>query len=400
MMRIVGMMSGTSLDGVDAVLAEYRVANSKQKEPKRRERQKAQSQQGQQGQQGQWTLLAHAEIPLPALLKQQLYRLNYPGRVANELHVAKVVEQQLTACYATAYRAVLEKSAVSPCSVDAVAAHGQTIRHEPNGDTPYSVQLLNGALLSHLTRQTVVCDFRSKDIAAGGQGAPLAPLFHRQLFGFSEPFAVVNIGGISNISLLNRHRCDGTGSISDTVSVNGFDCGMGNCLLDEWTTKHLGKPFDNNGEWARQGKVLPDLLARGLADDYFALPAPKSTGRDYFHLDWLQRHLQGNEAAVDVMRTLVRLTATAIADNVPSDVERVIVVGGGARNSLLIDDLTALLPRQTVVVSETLGIDPQHIEALGFALLGRATLLHQASDTPMITGSAHPVVLGAIYPHT
>ncbi len=358
----IGMMSGTSLDAVDAVLAAHdEVAD-------------------------QWTVLAHAETSLPADLKKTLYDLNFPNRLDNELHTAKVAEQQLTVCYAEAYRALMAKTALSPADIDAIASHGQTIRHLPMAETPYTLQLLNGALLSQLTGQTVVCDFRSKDIACGGQGAPLAPLFHRGLFAAQAlPFAVVNIGGISNISLLTE---------DDT---RGFDCGPGNCLLDEWVQQYRGKAYDANGDWARQGEVLPTVLARCLQDAYFHRSPPKSTGRDYFHRAWLDAHLRGDERPADVMRTLVALTATAIADSVPSRARSLIIVGGGAKNTLLVEDIAARLPHLKVTTSERLGIDAQHVEALGFALLGRATLHRQAIDARAVTGARCPAVLGALY---
>lgn len=360
-MQIVGMMSGTSLDGIDAVLAEYDTTKPQH-----------------------WRVLAHAEAAIPNTLKNTLYQLNFPSKTVNELHVAKTAEQQLTHCYAEAYARLIATTPVCTNSIAAIAAHGQTIRHEPNATPPYSVQLLNGALLSQLAQQTVVCDFRSKDIATGGQGAPLAPLFHRELFGTGQnaPFAVVNIGGISNISALGNNSY-------------GFDCGPGNCLLDEWMQKHHGKAFDKNGEWACQGKILPDLLARLLADEYFSKLPPKSTGRDVFHLGWLQSHLLGDEAPVDVMRTLVRLTAIAIADTVPIASQSVIIVGGGAKNPLLMADIVELLPHQQV--QQSTPFNTQHVEALGFAMLGRAALLRQPLDTKKITGAKQPVILGAIH---
>ncbi|PID62783.1 MAG: anhydro-N-acetylmuramic acid kinase [Gammaproteobacteria bacterium] len=362
-MKIIGMMSGTSLDGVDAVLAEYDVKTFG------------------------WRLCAHAVAPLPAALKETLFQLNFPSRLANELHVAKVAEHQLTHCYASAYQTLVSQLPATDCQALAgIAAHGQTIRHAPNITTPYTLQLLNGALLSQLTRQTVVCDFRSRDIASGGQGAPLAPLFHRELFKAQPPFAVVNIGGISNISVL------------DPTVASGFDCGPGNGLLDEWIGQHHGKAYDHNAHWARQGRVLEPLLARLLSDAYFRAPAPKSTGRDYFHLAWLAGHLTGDERPEDVMRTLVALSAKAIADCVPSAVQTLIVVGGGAKNPLLMADLATCLPNRAVKSSEVYGIDAQHVEALGFAMLGRSALLGEAVDTTRITGAKKPVVLGAIYP--
>ncbi len=369
-MYIIGMMSGTSLDGIDAVLAQYHEADN-----------------GKQG--GHWQCLAHAEVSLPATLKDTLYQLNFPARLDNELHRAKIAEHQLTQRYADAYQQLLQQTGIDSQHISAIAAHGQTIRHAPNDPFPYTLQLLDGALLSHLTAQTVINDFRSKDIAAGGQGAPLAPLFHRQLFAplvANAPFAVVNIGGISNISVLEADK------------TYGFDCGPGNCLLDEWVMTHRGQAFDKDGQWAKQGRVLPELLARFLQDEFFALPIPKSTGRDYFHSEWLGHYLS-DECPVDVMRTLTQLTAEAIAQNVPEALRTLIVTGGGAKNNLLLEALSTSLPMLKVQTSDSLGIDAQHVEAMGFALLGRATLLQQALDTRAITGAERAVILGAVHWH-
>lgn len=365
MRYLIGMMSGTSLDGIDAVLtrgednATHRV-------------------------------LCHVEVPISDTLKNTLQQLNYPDNrhADGELHTAILAEHQLTICYAQAYQQLMTVSEVDSNKVMAIGAHGQTIRHEPNATIPYTTQLLNGALLSHLTQQTVVCDFRRKDIAAGGQGAPLAPLFHRQLFHCESPFAVVNIGGISNISLIR----------DDTV-ISGYDCGPGNCLLDEWIGQHLGCAFDADAQWAAQGRVLPELLVRLLQDAYFLTPPPKSTGRDYFHLDWLSRYLDGTEKAVDVMRTLTRLTAKTITQQVPNKIQTLVLAGGGAKNPLLVEDIQDLLPQTKVSLADTWGVDTQQVEALGFAMLAKATLQQQPMDTRHITGADQPVVLGAIYPH-
>lgn len=364
-MYYLGMMSGTSLDGIDAVLAEPRDDG--------------------------WYIVHHTEMPMPATLKQQLLQLNtpQPHDADGELHATLVAEQHLTRCYADTYQHLIADSGISPDHVVAIGAHGQTIRHDPNGEIPYTVQLLDGALLSHLTAQTVVCDFRRKDIAAGGQGAPLAPLFHQALFDLTTPFAVVNIGGISNVSLIGQH-----------AGTTGFDCGPGNCLLDEWAGLHLGKAFDEDGKWASQGTLIPTLLTALLSDSYFALPTPKSTGRDYFNQQWLNRYLSAVEShyqAADVMRTLLALTARTIADNIPPTTTTAVIVGGGAKNPLLIQDIQHYAPHTHVVSSHQLDIDPQQVEALGFAILSKNTLSQTHVDTRQITGAEKPVILGAIY---
>lgn len=358
----IGMMSGTSLDGIDAVLAEYHADMG-------------------------WRVAHHCDMPMPELLKAQLLRLNtpHPHDQRGELYAAIAAEHQLTQCYADAYHQLIQQSGVDSEAIVAIGAHGQTIRHDPDAVIPHTVQLLNGALLSQLTAKTVVCDFRRKDIAAGGQGAPLAPLFHQKLFHLTPPFAVVNIGGISNISLLWQQQ-----------QTTGFDCGPGNCLLDEWVQLHTGNAFDDNGQWASQGQVITMLLERLLADTYFSKRPPKSTGRDYFNQQWLAPHLD-NYPPVDVMRTLVALTAKSIAMSLSEEMTTAVIVGGGAKNPLLLKDIQHYAPNSRIISSENLNIDPQHVEALGFAMLSQDTLLRKTVDTPPITGASVPVVLGGVY---
>ncbi len=385
MTYFIGMMSGTSLDGVDAVLA-------------------YQSPQTQQ-----WSVCRHTEVAIPPALKQTLYRLNFPaiadsqGNNRGELHTAQLAANAIARCYAKAYHRLMQKSAITADDIAAdniaaddiiaIGAHGQTVRHEPNIASPYTVQLLNGALLSQLTGQTVVCDFRSKDIAVGGQGAPLAPLFHQILFHVNPPFAVVNIGGIANISIIP--------AAGSQNSVSGFDCGPGNCLLDEWCEKHQHQPFDQDGQWAKQGVVIDSLLQRLLTDDYFMLPPPKSSGRDYFNLEWLAHYLQGNEQAVDVMRTLLQLTATAIDRALPREIKHCILVGGGAKNKLLCKVLNEKLTRRTNNITlrrgNDYGFDVQHVEALGFAILAEHAVNRRRLTTQTITGAKHASILGAVY---
>lgn len=388
-------MSGTSLDGVDAVIMQ---AND-----------------------SDWQVKGHVNVPFPIALRSQLYALNSPQE--NELDVACRAEIALTTCYANAYQRLLDAVKIKPEAIAAIGAHGQTIRHAIDAETPYTLQLLDGARLSYLTKQTVVCDFRRKDVAAGGQGAPLAPYFHQALFGHrltgDEPMqsaaAMVNIGGISNISIFSINTENATAAnFASPLGLPlglplGFDAGPGNALMDDWIALHQGKAYDHDGEWASQGQVLPELLARCLSDDYFSRPPPKSTGRDYFHLDWLTTYLQGNEAPVDVMRTLARLTAqsivNALSDALPSALPgatgQLIASGGGAKNPLLLQELSHCLQscgRQTkVTTTAVLGVDVQQVEAAGFAILASKTLSRQPIDTREMTGSASPVLLGAVY---
>lgn len=357
----VGMMSGTSLDGIDAVLAKVT--------------------------HGQWQVIHHVDIPIPSALKAQLLQLNQPQGTyqGGELHATLVAEQQLTHCYANAYQQLIHQANCDNGHLIAIGAHGQTIRHCPNDKIPYTVQLLNGPLLAQLTKKTVVCDFRRADIAAGGQGAPLAPLFHQVLFACQPPFAVINIGGISNISLITRDE------------TRGFDCGPGNCLLDEWTQQNIKQPFDYNGNWGKSGRLIPTLLAQLLSDPYFSLSPPKSTGRDYFNLQWLKPYLNGDELGEDVMRTLVTLTAKTIANAIPSVVDTAIIVGGGAKNSLLMQAIQTEAPQTRITSSDALNLAPQQVEALGFALLCQQTIERKTVDTRAITGAQHPIILGAVH---
>ena len=280
-------------------------------------------------------------------------------------------------------------------AVAAIGAHGQTVRHRPGefDDVGYTLQINNPSLLAELTGIPVVADFRSRDLAAGGQGAPLVPAFHRALFARDDqPVAVLNIGGISNLSLLPA----GAGE------VLGFDCGPGNALIDHWCQAHNGQPYDDGGRWAASGQVLPALLAQLEAEAYFAKAPPKSTGRDLFNPTWLAARLGTSEAApADVQATLAELTARCCA----SDLQRhgpgsrtLVVCGGGALNRHLMARLRALLPEVEVVSSAERGLPPQEVEAAAFAWLARSTLRREPGNLASVTGARGARVLGAIYP--
>lgn len=357
----VGLMSGTSLDGIDAAVAEFS---------------------------GTGIRLLHKHYqPFQPKLRASLLELHDEGR--DELHRAAVIANQLSHAYAAAVRTLLAQAGIEPARIAAIGCHGQTVRHRP--DAGYTLQLVNGALLAELTGITVVCDFRSRDIAAGGQGAPLVPAFHRELFhDASRHRVIVNIGGIANVT-----------DLPPGGGVTGFDCGPGNLLLDAWIMDNTGKPFDENGMWAAQGKVLPALLDALLAHDFFRLPPPKSTGRETFNLAWLRRTRSGTEAAIDVQATLLELTAAsisrAIGDHCRGAAE-IFVCGGGARNQALVSRLGQLLPGMKVDVTDALGVDAEWLEALAFAWLARQTLTGKPGNLPGVTGAKGPRVLGAIYP--
>jgi anhydro-N-acetylmuramic acid kinase len=363
----IGLMSGTSLDGVDGVLADFSRDTP--------------------------AVLGHASAAFASPLKAELLSLNACG--LDELHRAALAGNALTRVYAQVVRQLLEACNQQPGDVQAIGAHGQTVRHRPQefDGTGYTLQLCQPALLAELTGIDVVADFRSRDVAAGGQGAPLAPFFHRALFGRpGETLGVLNLGGISNLSLLRR---DG--------SLLGFDCGPGNALMDAWCARHQGRPYDAAGAWAAGGTVSPPLLQALLADPYFAKPPPKSTGRDLFNEPWLQAQLQGFASVLpqDVQATLAELTARACASEVQRHepgLERLIVCGGGALNTHLMGRLQALLPGARVASSEASGLPPLQVEATAFAWLARKAVRREKLELTSTTGARGARVLGAVYP--
>lgn len=354
----IGLMSGTSLDGVDGVLTSFAAA----------------------------PVAAH--LPFPDDLRQTLMALQAPSD--NEIHHEALAAQRIARLYAECVQLLLQQSGLKADEVTAIGAHGQTIRHQPT--LGYTRQIIDPALLAELTGIDVIADFRSRDIAAGGQGAPLVPAFHQAVFGNSQSVRVVaNVGGISNISVL---RPDG--------SVSGYDTGPGNLLMDGWVHRHKGAAYDRDGAWAASGKILPALLDRLLQEPYLALPAPKSTGRDLFHADWLAAQLRGFDAAdaADVQATLAAYTAHTIAAGVQRDApdaEAVYVCGGGALNAHLMTMLQASLP-MPVLHTDELGIAAMHVEAIAFAWLAMRFCQRLPGNLPVVTGAAGPRVLGALYP--
>lgn len=356
-------MSGTSLDGVDGTLVDFATS------PR---------------------VLAHASRPFPLALRAELLDLNSPG--PNELHRAALAADQLARLYADVVADLLQHTSLQAAQVRAIGAHGQTVRHHPF-EPRYSLQLNQPAMLAELTGIDVVADFRSRDLAAGGQGAPLVPAFHQAVFGQpGRAVAVLNLGGIANLSLLGT---DG--------SVRGFDCGPANALLDLWCERHTGAAYDAQGAWAASGQVSPALLAHMLAEPYFALPPPKSTGRDLFHANWLAARLarQPGLAPVDVQATLAQLTVEASLQSLrrhASDSQELIVCGGGALNRDLMQRLQAGLPGVPVLASDARGLPAQQVEAAAFAWLAHKALRREPANLPTVTGAQGPRVLGALYP--
>ena len=363
-------MSGTSLDGVDGV-----VVNASN---------------------GQFQVLHHAYAAFEAPFAAELLALNSPDG-ANELHRAALAANTLAQTYARVVAQLLASAKMVPSQVAAIGAHGQTVRHRPQefDGHGYTLQLNNPALLAELTGITVVADFRSRDVAAGGQGAPLVPAFHQAVFGReAATVAALNLGGISNITVLPA---------GGAAMVTGFDCGPGNALMDAWCLRHTGKPYDDGGAWAATGQVHSALLQALLDEPYFAKAPPKSTGRDLFNAAWLAEKLAPFAAvpAADVQATLTELTARACAADVQRfapGCETLVVCGGGALNGLLMRRLQALLPAVKVQSSQQLGLPPLQVEASAFAWLARRALLRETGSLQKVTGAKGARILGCIYP--
>jgi anhydro-N-acetylmuramic acid kinase len=357
----IGLMSGTSVDGVDAVLADFA------SKPLRS--------------------LASAHVEFPVALRAELNALQRSG--ADEIHRAALAANALMDCCAQACAEVLSAAKRQPREIAAIAVHGQTVRHRP--ELGYTVQLANPARLSERTGITVVADFRSRDVAAGGQGAPLVPAFHALAFGSADKHrAVINLGGIANVT-----------DLAPGNAARGFDTGPGNTLLDAWCERHLGTAFDRDGAWADGGRVIAALLARLESDPYFELPPPKSTGRDYFDLAWLEKKLEAGHAPADVQRTLLALTARSVAGAVRrhcAGVAELFVCGGGANNAVLLRELAAAAAPLSVRRTDELGVPVTQVEALAFAWLAREALAGRAGNLPSATGARGPRVLGAVYP--
>ena len=369
--RFIGLMSGTSLDGADGVLAQL--------------------------EQGQLQVLQFASAPFSVALRAELLALNSAGE--NELHRAALAANALARCYADVVHALLQGGGLQASDIAAIGAHGQTVRHQPGlwDGTGYTLQINCPALLAELTGIPVVADFRSRDVAAGGQGAPLVPAFHQGVFGAPGALRwVLNIGGISNVSRLDlRTQSD----------VRGWDCGPGNALMDHWSQQHTGKPYDDGGRWAASGQVIPALLTALLAEPFLAQQPPKSTGRDLFNPAWLApllaTHAAGT-APANVQATLAEFTAQAIAQDMQrhgaAPGQQLAVCGGGALNQHLMQRLASLLPGMQVDSTVAHGLPPLQVEAAAFAWLAHQCWHRLPGNLPAVTGARGPRVLGAIYP--
>ncbi|OXX57420.1 anhydro-N-acetylmuramic acid kinase [Vibrio sp. V12_P9A6T4] len=362
--RYIGVMSGTSMDGVDTALVEM------------------------DG--NQIRLLAHADFPMPEDLKQRLLNVCI-GQSTNVQEIGEL-DHLLGHLFADAVIALLAQSGYQACDIRAIGCHGQTVFHQPNGNTPFTMQLGDANIISSKTGIDTVADFRRKDMALGGQGAPLVPAFHDTIFKSTDSSVVVlNIGGIANISVLRPQQ-----------KVLGYDTGPGNMLMDAWCFEQTGHKFDDNGMWARSGKVHQLLLERLNQEPYLALNAPKSTGRELFNLPWLQQILaEFSLAAEDVQRTLCEYTALTIATQVAhyqcGPAPELLLCGGGARNPLLVERLQAHLAHWRIMPTSDKGVDNDYMEAMAFAWLAQRRLHNLPSNLPEVTGASALASLGVVY---
>ncbi len=360
----VGLMSGTSVDGIDAALVRF--------EPQPR-------------------LLLARTYPLPAQLAEQVLRCSQRDALVS-LDTLGMLDTLMGRALAEAVNALLLEAGTQPAQIRAVGSHGQTLRHRPTGDAPFTLQVGDPNTIAELTGITTVADFRRRDVAAGGHGAPLVPAFHAAvLSGGDEPRAVLNIGGIANLTLLDS---DG--------SVRGFDTGPGNGLMDAWVQQHRDQPFDRDGAFASAGRGNAELLRRMLSEPWLKLPPPKSTGRDQFHLGWLESHLSGLDlAAADVQATLVEFSAETITAALLCQMptcRRVLVCGGGVHNPVLMRALRARLADRIIESTAEHGMDPDFVEAMAFAWLARESLSGRPGNVPAVTGAAGPRILGSVFP--
>ena len=359
----LGLISGTSADGIDAALVQF--------EPR-------------------VAVIGANTTPYPRALRAEILALA-STRASISLDDYGALDVAIGRCFADAALALLRDTGVERDKIVAIGSHGQTVRHRPHGERPFTLQIGDAAVIAERTRIATIADFRRADVAAGGQGAPLLPALHAALFAAPDRTRViVNLGGIANITILAPGR-----------DVIGFDTGPANCLLDAWALRHLGAPRDENGAWAKSGRIDRDLLRHLLADAYFDAPAPKSTGREYFNLDWLDARVSADAKPEDVQATLLALSAAGVAKAIRShaaDVREVFACGGGVRNPALMDALRTELAPATLHDTSALGLDPDYVEAAGFAWLARARLAGAPGNLPAVTGARGPRVLGAIYP--
>ena len=365
----IGLMSGTSMDGIDAALIH---SNGQRIEA-----------------------VSTLEAPWPSALKRRLAQLTQnPDKIS--LQELGEVDHLCGQQFAKAAESLILHSGIARQQIQAIGSHGQTLFHHPRQPAPFSLQIGDPNIIAERTGIPVVADFRRRDMAAGGQGAPLVPAFHQAVFHHQNIKRVIlNIGGIANLSIIDP----------DNPNPRGFDTGPGNCLLDRWCEIHQDTAFDHNGVWASQGAINPQLLQKLLADEFFQSPPPKSTGTEYFSLEWLHRHLSpiGQYKAVDIQATLLQLTVSSISNAImrwAAEAEEILLCGGGAHNQTLVQDLQKSLSPKKVLRTDQIenGLDPDWIEAMAFAWLAQQTLEHRTGNALFATGARKAVILGAVYP--
>ena len=362
----IGLMSGTSLDGIDAALVRF--------------------------ENKQVTVLETTCSPLSSNIKDEIKSLISPAE--NEINRLMALDVQLGKIFAEAVNQLIKKANIKKENIVAIGSHGQTIRHLPTADFPSTLQIADANIIAEVTGITTVADFRRRDMAAGGQGAPLVPAFHEQIFRDPKKNRVIlNLGGIANITILPADK---------NIPVTGFDTGPANTLINHWIQQQQNKSYDDGGKWALSGEINEDFLKQLLNDDYFKLTPPKSTGTEYFNPAWLTKKLSEFPflAAEDVQASLTAFTVTTIKDAIiqyAADVDEIIVCGGGVHNDFLLQQLTQLLPNIEISSSEKHGVDPDYIEATAFAWLAKQTMEHKAGNLPDVTGANRPVILGGVY---
>ena len=359
MTYFIGLMSGTSMDAIDVAL--IKTDNNTPQ------------------------LISFIEHALPDELIKKLKAITGNCRIEEFARL----DIELGRLFATAVHKILEKNNLSPDAIQAIGSHGQTVYHEPDANFPNSLQIGDPNTIACLTGITTVADFRRKDMALGGQGAPLAPVYHAKQFSLDESTVVLNIGGFANLTICDLKN-----------QIHGFDTGPGNVLLDDWNRLHNDTAFDQDSVWAANGNVDQALLKKLLCDEYFSLSPPKSTGRDKFNLDWLKQRISSDMSAVDIQATLLALTVASIANAIEQysrNAQRLVVCGGGALNPLLMEKLSQRLTSIEVMSSEKLGINPSAVEACCFAWLAHLTLEGKTGNLPSVTNASKPTILGAIY---
>ncbi|WP_251358970.1 anhydro-N-acetylmuramic acid kinase [Kangiella sp. TOML190] len=360
----IGLMSGTSVDGIDAVLCDI--------------------------EQDKIQLVSSLSYPLPLELQRKLHQIASEDYQQDPINMMGFLDVEVGQVFSQAVDALLDKAKIRSQEVVAIGSHGQTIRHIPEHQQAFSLQIGDPNIIAANTGITTIADFRRRDMALGGQGAPLVPAFHESIFASSEQARViVNLGGIANITVLTPEQ-----------DVIGYDTGPANTLLDQWIKQHFGKDFDLNGYWAQSGQLISSLLQAMLADPYFSQAPPKSTGREYFNLKWLEQFQVAQYTAEDVQRSLLELTAHSLADAIDNHMDsgQIYVCGGGAHNDFLIERIKHLLPNFSIASSFKLGVDPDWVEAMAFAWLAQRTLNRQTGNLPSVTGASQATILGAIYP--